>query len=76
MHWLRRGDGYGSEFLGNSSLVTGVLAVIGEMWPGVACTIILELTPPNMHTTSIALYQFITVNIGETPSCFRCLSPL
>jgi hypothetical protein len=27
-------------------------------------TIVLELTPRNMHTTSVAIYLFIITNIG------------
>ncbi len=41
-------------------------AVIGEMWIGVFLTIVLELTPKKMHTTSIAIYLFIITNIGAS----------
>lgn len=39
------------------------------MWIGVCLTIVLELTPRNMHTTSIAIYMFIITNIGELLGC-------
>jgi hypothetical protein len=36
------------------------------MWIGVFLTIVLELTPKKMHTTSIAIYLFIITNIGAS----------
>jgi len=38
--------------------------VFGEMWIGIVITVVLEMTPKNMHSTSVAIYMFIVTNIG------------
>ena len=38
--------------------------IIGEMWVGVTMTIVLELVPVYLRTSSVAVYFFIITNIG------------
>ena len=38
--------------------------VIGEMWIGVVITILVELVPSRLRTSSVAIYLFIVSNIG------------
>lgn len=38
--------------------------IIGEMWVGVTMTVVLELVPVYLRTSSIAVYFFIITNIG------------
>ncbi|KAK7095407.1 MFS-type efflux pump MSMEG_3705-like [Littorina saxatilis] len=38
--------------------------IIGEMWVGVALTVLVELVEPQFKTSAIAVYLFIITNIG------------
>ncbi|CAM9669046.1 unnamed protein product, partial [Heterosigma akashiwo] len=38
--------------------------LIGEGWMGVALAMILDCSPPNIRATSVAIFLFITTNIG------------
>lgn len=45
-------------------LSKGLGYIVGEMWIGVVLALVVELVPPDLRVTSVALYMFVITNIG------------